>query len=885
MYDNKFIYLAPTSIKLFIRSCFCIVPLYIVSNYRTMPKPIWKNCYNFLLFFSCCFAYPGLAQTTDSSITLVAGAEYQRSKLHQALWGRHYRTEWSIPVKVPLFFLDTAQGGLIPYAAGGGRQSKTLRLRNNLHREYVLRSINKSFGKALDPIFQKTFVEKLMNDQVSIAHPYAAFTIAPMAEAAGIYHTWPKLVYLPEQKALDSFNKDFANTLYLFEQRPDENWEEAANFGHAKKIIGTDALIEKLLSSNSNQVDQELYVRSRLFDMFAGDWGRHEDQWRWGKFEEGELNIYRPIPRDRDQAYTLFDGFLLGVVKSLAGLNHLQSFDSKIKDVETYNFPARNLDRMMANAVTKDQWLRTAQLLQGSLTDTLIENAVQQMPAEVFPVSGPVIIAKLKSRRDQLKNYALDYYHFLAKEVQITGSEKAEYFEVRDSAGGLSVKVFDKKDQGKGKLVYDRYFLPEETKEIRIFGISGKDVWDVQTGQNAIHLRLVGGNSEDTYSLSAAKRIDVYDSQAIPVTGAKMHVFSDSLLPKFTYDAFQYSKNGFSPTVMYNRDDRLFVGFSYKTVQRKWRRGDFAHKHEIFARYSINQKAAHLGYKGIVNQVFGPRWNMLLQADYDWVKWYNFYGVGNSSIERSSDRDFHRLRTKEANASIGLQHLIGQQSQISFSPFYQSVQVIKDTARYFFKSQPGGSAPDLTRQKHFGGAALQMNLRHLDDPLIPHKGFSFEAVTAHTRNLKVDSSFTHYGGDLQVYLPLGKSLVFVTQLGAATVDGQPEIYQLPNIGGRTLRGYRRERFWGQSVVHNNNELQYLFNFRSHLFNGTAGIVGFFDQGKVFGSEEMNRKMHTAYGGGFIIAPFNKVYISLLYGITNDPTSTGNLRLDLRRNIW
>jgi hypothetical protein len=98
-------------------------------------------------------------------------------------------------------------------------------------KEYVLRSIDKTFGGALSPIYHNTFVENMANDQVSIGHPYSAVTIPDMAEAAKIYHTWPQIVYVPKQNALDSFNNAFGNDLYLFEQRPDENWEEADNFG------------------------------------------------------------------------------------------------------------------------------------------------------------------------------------------------------------------------------------------------------------------------------------------------------------------------------------------------------------------------------------------------------------------------------------------------------------------------------------------------------------------------------------------------------------------------------------------------------------------------------------------------------------------------------
>ncbi len=176
---------------------------------------------------------------------VVAGKQYATSERHQRRWGKHYRQEWNTPVKVKVAMLDTLAGGLTPYEQGGGRQSLTLRLKDARGKEYVLRSIDKSFGKALPEVVQGTFIETIANDQASIGHPYAALTISPMMEAAGIYHTNPEIVFIPRQPRLGGFNVTFGDKLYLFEQRPDGNWEEAPNFGYSKKIIGTEKLLEK----------------------------------------------------------------------------------------------------------------------------------------------------------------------------------------------------------------------------------------------------------------------------------------------------------------------------------------------------------------------------------------------------------------------------------------------------------------------------------------------------------------------------------------------------------------------------------------------------------------------------------------------------------------
>ncbi|MBD0328179.1 MAG: hypothetical protein ICV68_17290, partial [Pyrinomonadaceae bacterium] len=382
----------------------------------------------YLLFFLCIFSCSApfaqdAADTSGKYRVIAAGPQYGTSAFHRFFWGEHYRREWTTPVKVPLIYLDTIAGGLIPYKPGGGRQSKTVRLRNASGKEYVLRSIDKTFGRALPDVYRNTFIENIIDDQVSIAHPYAAVTIPVMAEAAHIYHTWPQIGFVPRQPALDMFNNEYGNTLYLLEQRPDENWEEAAHFGKSKNIIGTEKLFEKIRKNPNHQVDQLAYIRARLFDMFIGDWGRHEDQWRWATLEAGDKKVYRPIPRDRDQTYTKFDGALLQLILSATGLKHLQTFDYTIKDVARYNFPARHLDRQLANEPSLQQWTEIAIDLQQRITNAVIEEGVKQLPPELFPISGSEIIAKLKARRDQLVHFAAAYYLFLAKEVDVVGTE------------------------------------------------------------------------------------------------------------------------------------------------------------------------------------------------------------------------------------------------------------------------------------------------------------------------------------------------------------------------------------------------------------------------------------------------------------------------------
>ncbi|MEO6069317.1 MAG: ShlB/FhaC/HecB family hemolysin secretion/activation protein [Chitinophagaceae bacterium] len=830
----------------------------------------------------------GVSKKRDT--TIVAGSQYGRSALHQWLWGKHYRKEWITPVKVSLFYLDTANGGLTPYASGGGRQSKTLRLHDDKKREYVLRSIDKTYGGAVPDIFLNTFVERLVDDQVSTAHPYAALTIPLLAEKAKIFHTTPRIVFVPKQSALDTFNNEFGDNLYLFEKRPDENWETASNFGNSKNIISTEKLLQNLLEKSNSEVDQLDFVRARLFDLFIGDWGRHEDQWRWAEFDKGDKIIYKPIPRDRDQTYTKFDGLLVKVGLAAGNLGNLQSFDKKIKDVNLFNFPARNLDRRMTNETTWPQWLAIAQDLQKLLTDDVIEASVNKLPPELFSLSGPTIISNLKAHRNDLVAYANTYYHFLAKEVDIPGTAGNEVFVInRLNDSETSVSIFSKKGTVSKDATpfYTRIFTAADTKEIRLYGIEGNDVFNViGSADNNITVRMIGGEARDSFEINSVtankKKIQIYDDAAndfLIKRNAKLHLSTDSNIHKYVYDGFTYDKSGISPMVFYSNEDRFYVGLGYGTKTHRWRNEPFRSKQNIALHYSLSQNAIGVIYKGVVNQFIG-KWNLALNASYDAVSWTNFYGIGNETIMAKKDVDFYRMRTREGFASIGLEHKLGQFQKIGFATTFQTVAIINDKNRFVALNFAGD--PQLFKTSYYGGGQVTYTLQKTNEMLVPSRGVSFFGTAAYAKNLKVsDRSIGSLDGTLNMYFPLSKFILAITT-GATTVSGKPAFYQLPNIGGGlTLRGYRRERFYGKTAFYNINELQWVTPVKSFLFNGRFGLLTFYDQGRVWQPGENSNQWHSAYGGGFLIVPFEKLMVSVSYGKSKE---AGLINLRFRTNL-
>ncbi|TGE24460.1 hypothetical protein E5K00_04385 [Hymenobacter aquaticus] len=479
-----------------------------------------------LLFASCSApAAPAAAPpviSPDSTVRVAAGAQYLRGPVHRFFWGKHYRRIWATPVEAPVFNLRTAvPGGLTPVREGGSFQTKNLRLLDRNGTEYVLRSVDKDATKALPEGLRDGPIGRLMKDQTSVINPYGAYIVAPLAAAAGVYHTNPRLVYVADDPALGEFRKSFANALYLFEERPEGDQRGVSSFGRSAKVESSRKVFTNLAYNPRHRIDARWYLRARLFDMWLGDWSRREDQWRWASFPAaGGATVYRAIPRDRDHAFFKFDdGFfthIIGWVKS-----NYQSFHQKIRlsDVEGLNRAARPMDKSLLVYLTAQDFEQVADSMQRSLSDPVIADALALWPKEVYAQAGGEFTENLRGRRDQLKAVAARFYELLAREVEIPGTDQPERFVLEPAgAGQLRVSQYSLHAGRPDSLVGQRTFSYQQTRSIKIFGLGGNDVFELRgLPDHRFAIGIYDGAGQDKVVLQNAAadkpaNVMVYDS-------------------------------------------------------------------------------------------------------------------------------------------------------------------------------------------------------------------------------------------------------------------------------------------------------------------------------------------------------------------------------------
>lgn len=402
---------------------------------------------------------------------------------------------------VPVLKLQTVvPGGLQPDKLGGGFQSTSMTMLGKNGREYALRTLDKDPYKTLPKFLQKTFILNLVRDATSAINPYAAFVVPPLAEAAGVPHTTPRLFYIrSDDENLGENAAKFQGKVALLEEKFDGKNNLTPAFGEAINLEDSDDVLRSRYQDPTHQFDQLAFARARLLDIWLGDWDRHQGQWQWAVYEQHGRTLYRPVPKDRDQVFYRFDdGVVPWVISRSFVVGKLRTFKPRYENIAGLVKNARFIDQRALSEVTAAQFQQLASELQRRLTDEAIQAAMRRFPAPVYALEGKRTAAALQARRAALPAAARTYYRLLAREVTIAGTDAPERFVVqRLSDSTTQVRVYALAD--KAPLLYQRIFRASETKRITLHGLGGEDVFEISGDvARAIRIDIYGGPNPDT---------------------------------------------------------------------------------------------------------------------------------------------------------------------------------------------------------------------------------------------------------------------------------------------------------------------------------------------------------------------------------------------------
>lgn len=791
-------------------------------------------------------AQPPAAATRE----VVPGVRYRAGGLHRFFFGAHYRNLWAAPLTAEVLDLRTFSGGLTARKKGGGKQTLSLKFEGADGREWKFRSLDKDPSAVLPPELRDTFVDAIVQDQISAANPAAPLVVDALSATAGILHVPHRLVILPDDPLLGTFQREFGGQLGLLEEDIKGKDPDTPGFENMSRVLDTLELWKRLDAHAEEKVDARAYLKARLFDFFLGDFDRHKDQWQWAKPEGSQL--WLPVPEDRDQATAKYDGFLLWLIRPAQPT--LVDFRDRYPRTIGLAWQARFLDRRHLSELTWAEWEPVVKELQAALTDAAIDEAVHQLPAEHYRLGGDTLSRRLKARRTRLPEAARRFYRMLADQVEIHGSDADDVVTI-SSPGAGAVEVTLAGPQG--ETHFQRRFRPDETREVRLHLKGGDDRVERAAGTGAITMRVVGGAGNDALDDTREGHTTLYDSGgadrvlAGPGTRVDRRPYEQALDAK--KDPARDWGHVFlnTPLVSAGGDLGVFVGDRASYIGYGFRKYPFAYRHTVRGGYATGLSAAQVEYEGQFYRTASRTYSQLhLRASQ--IDILRFYGLGNQT-PALEDPDFFRVEQGRIEVApsihFGLAH---GELELGLVAAHSNTSTPAQT--FIGATRPYGVGD-------FGQVGVHGRLlfgeRNIDKEV---SGRIWAGGAYYPKAWDVEDHFGNLQGEAAAYLapraPL--SPVLGLRLGTKKVFGRFPFFEAAFVGGPDeVRGLRPQRYAGDTAAFGSAEL-HLRLFEARILLPTqVGVMGLADIGRVWVDGQTSDSWHKGVGGGIWFAPLRR----------------------------
>ena len=213
----------------------------------------------------------------------------------------------------------------------------------------------------------------------------------------------------------------------------------------------------------------------------------------------------------------------------------------------------------------------------------------------------------------------------------------------------------------------------------------------------------------------------------------------------------------------------------------------------------------------------------------------------------------------------------GAHFKVSLS--YESIEVEETENRFvntFYQTNGNETSKD------FFGADVTYTYQNKDNEAYPTLGMQTSLKLGYKSNFKESKGFGYFipelGFDYKLE-PKGQ-LVLATNLKAQIILGDDfEFYQAANLGANNgLRGYRNERFTGESAFVQSTDLRLnLRKVKTGILPLNIGIYGGFDYGRVWVDDELiingnldynTNTWNTSIGGGIFANAADVITLNL-----------------------
>lgn len=817
-------------------------------------------------------------ERTQDSVPVKPGATVKRAiysekmKVHgdfyNKLWGMHYRPLYYKPVSVRAASLQSLFGGLsieqqIPKMHG-------LVLNDEGENLYFLRPLGGStsfmesgfFRHIYHPEdFKDTYLGDFISEAYTIAHPYAFIASGQMADKLGLLSFNPDVVYISETAECDTIadGSSLKNKMVAIAEIP--------GIDKYKYVSSTEKLVDTLHLSHAYTLNQEKYIRTRLFDMLIGDWNKIPESWNWLGVERNDSIIYEPVVVDRSYGFTKVEGKFFKPLLNMLGVSFITNYEGQVKNVMNMNQLGYALDIALTHSTDEALWVSEAKYIQDIITDAVIENAFSRLPSEMQDSNIDEIKKKLKERRNSLIKTAQDYYRILQRTPVITGSDVADRFVVEDDGNNdLHISLYD---QDTNALLWNKRYTSRLTKEIWIYSFGGNDTFEINKRHNSIRVLIIGGEGENDYKVENSKKVSVYESQSQKERLSsldnikKIYPEEEKKTFEYNYEKLRHSEWSFTPIGIYDSDLGLNIGTSVAYTIYGFGRRPYSSRHQFSFDY-VNG----FTYQGIFPGYDNKRSFHLSAYVGSPAYFSNFFGFGNStSGYKDESKKYNRVKISKYAVSPAFYYNIDEDQEFNITSSLQLFKVGNPKGRNRFINTVYDDNNSIFDANYYIDLSATYKLSK-KTPLFISK-YKVEASAGWNMNLsRPGTNFPYLAANVGADFKITDRLTFATLIKTKKI--LTDKYEFFQSATTELRGFRDNRFIGKSSFYQYSDIRWDMGRLDNPFTPLLyGVFAGVDYGRVWYPGEDSDKWHTSYGGGFWLTLFRDFTGKFSYFASND----------------
>lgn len=641
-----------------------------------------------------------------------------------------------------------------------------------------------------------------------------------------------------------------------------------------KKVISTKEAFIKINKYDSIVFNQQVYLRSRLLDFIVGNNTRSVVNSKWIVKTNGDQEEVLPYMSSYNNQFMRLEGTYQIISKLLPAYKHFSNYTSSIKKIKKTSSQLLGFDVNVLSSLPHSAWQEEVRVIENALSDTFINEVKENLPYGAPHKATEELFENLQIRIDNLGAIADEYYNLVSPHKIVRASHHSNIIVIdRKQEGVTAITVYNEKE-GKEKPLTSYSFSKKDTKSIWVYGLNGSDYFEVNGKSNTvIPISLIGGNHLDKYEINNGKGVTVYDTKQqtniVQAHKAKTVLLEDEYVVANTLGKYQHNTYKLTPILGANPDDGIFIGALNTYTINGFERNPFTQKHELEGVFYLGQIGFKLRYTGeIVNLVKDN--NAFVSIGYQSPNYStNFFWFGNETpnFDDNLKLEYNRVRMSVLNAQLGLiRRKEAYEARVNL--FFESIK-IDETADRFVTSEtlffPDAQFFDLKNyiglQASFVYKKLKLDFVE-DLKIIPSLAVKSAINIGDTKKVA-----TSIQPDVVLSHPVYKEKVWAeARLNYNHVFGEDlEFYQAASIGGNNgLRGYRNQRFTGESAFFTNTNLKwYVKDLESDVLPLQFGLMSGFDAGRVWFKEESSTELHTSYGAGFWLQSANLLKGSLM----------------------